>query len=91
MSAGSVFTDSIDPVRFVIVFSLSSVEVDKVGETLVDRPMISLLSEPENLVTGEERIVPMEGEVVLTGHAMATTIMNSKVYFCLTKSISLCW
>jgi hypothetical protein len=73
----SAFTDSIEPVRFVIVFSLSSVEVDNVGETLVDLPIRSLLSEPENLVTGEERITPSVGDVVLTGQAMATTIMNS--------------
>ena len=77
LSEMSAFTDSIDPVWFVIVFSLSSVEVDKVGETLVDLPIKSLLSEPENLVTGEERITPIDEEVVLTGHAMATTIMNS--------------
>ena len=73
----SAFTDSIEPVWFVIVFSLSSVEVDNVGETLVDLPIRSLLSEPENLVTGEERITPSVGDVVLTGQAMATTIMNS--------------
>ena len=75
-STESTFTDSVEPVWLVIVFSLSSVEVDRVGDTLVDLPMRSLLSNPVNLVTGDERITPMEGEVVLTGQAMATTIMK---------------
>ena len=75
----SAFTDSIEPVWFVIVFSLSSVEVDKVGETLVDLPIKSLLSEPENLVPGEERMTPSFGDVVFTGQAMATTILKSLV------------
>ena len=65
-----MITDSKElPVSFLIVFSLSSVEVDNVGDTLVDLPIKSLLSDPENLVPGEERReAPKVGEEVAEDH-----------------------